>query len=67
MDCAFIFPPSLPLSQLPDVLGSARRRKETRLLEFIHTAHRAAPASLPVCKEISLPLTTGDRKRQARG
>lgn len=60
---------SLPLSQLPDVLGAATewRRKETRLLEFIHTAHRAAPASLPVCKEISLPLTAGHRKRQASG
>lgn len=60
---------SLPLSRLPDVLGSAteQRRKESRLLEFIHTAHRAALASLPVCKEVSVPLTTRDRKRQTRG
>lgn len=59
----------LSLSQLPDVLGSATewRRKEMGLLEFIHTAHRAALASLPVCKEVLVPLTKGDRKRQTRG
>lgn len=60
---------SLPLSRLPDVLGSATewRRKESRLLEFIHTAHRAALVSLPVCKEVLVPLTTGDIKRQTSG
>lgn len=56
----------LPPSQLPDALGPAteRRRKETRLLEFIHSAHRAALASLPVCMEVSVPLTKGERKGQ---
>lgn len=57
---------SLPLSQLPDALGPAteRRRKEMRLLEFIHTAHSAALASLPVCMEVSVPLTKGEGKEK---
>ena len=65
MGCAFVS--SLHLSRLPDALGPAteRRRKEMRLLEFIHTAHRAALASLPVCMEVSVPLTKGEGEKEA--
>lgn len=55
----------LPLSQLPDVLGSATewRRKETRLFEFIHTAHRAALTSS--CLQGSISPSDNGRQRQA--
>lgn len=57
--CRFL-PPSLPSARCP----WSWDWKERRLLPFIHTAHRAALASLPVCTELLVPLANGERKRQ---
>lgn len=57
--CRFL-PPSLQTVRCPWSCDW----KQRRLLQFIHTVHRAALASLPVCMELLVSLANGERKRQ---